>query len=144
MASKLRTPQESARRAAARRDKRLLRFGTDTPSCAACGYHRRTASLQVHEPGGKANQELSMLVCRNCHDELTDAGIDSLGDLRLRVEDRDPLEIIAALLLGLVDFLQLLTDKLKEWARWCQEAGPHLQETAGPRWWEPMRVAVPL
>ena len=142
--AKKRTPAASARRTAARRDKRLLRFGTDTPSCAACGYHRRTASLQVHEPGGEANQELSMFVCRNCHDELTDAGIDSLGDLRLRIEDRDPLEIIAALLLGLVDFLQLLTDKLKEWARWCQEAGPYLQETAGPRWWEPMQVAVPL
>lgn len=132
-----------SRSASARRAKRLQLLGVHQPSCAICGYHRNPVSLEAHHIAGEANQELSVLLCRTCHDDLSDTAIDTLGDLRRRYADRDPLEILAALLQGLVDFFRSLSNSMEAWASWCRAAGPHLRERLGVRWWEAVPVLVP-
>jgi hypothetical protein len=134
---------ERSRSASARRAKRIQLLGVESPTCAICGYHRNPASLEAHHTAGEANQELSILLCRTCHDDLSDTAIDTLGDLRRRYADRDPLEILAALLQGLVDFFRSLSDSMEAWASWCRAAGPYLREQVGVRWWEAIPVPVP-
>jgi len=131
------------RNASARRAKRVQLLGVDHPSCAICGYDRNPASLEAHHIAGEANQELSILLCRTCHDDLSDTAIDTLGDLRRRYADREPLEILAALLQGLADFFRSLSDSMEAWASWCRAAGPYLREQLGVRWWEAVPVSVP-
>ena len=67
------------RNASARRAKRVQLLGVDHPSCAICGYDRNPASLEAHHIAGEANQELSILLCRTCHDNLSDTAIDTMG-----------------------------------------------------------------
>jgi hypothetical protein len=136
-------PGSATRNTQMRRGKRLLRFGVDDPSCAVCGYNK-LPSLQIHEPAGQANQQVSMVLCRNHHDELSDRGIDSLCDLRKRDPARDPLTVLAALFRGLIDFLELLCETLEGWSNWLIAAGAHLTESMGPQWWDNIPVAVPL
>lgn len=143
MDERKRQQAEQSRNASARRAKRLQLLGTPNPACAVCGYYRNPASLEVHHVAGEANQELSVLLCRTCHDDQSDMAIDTLGDLRRRHADRDPLEVLGALLQGLVNFLRSLSYTLEAWAFWCQKAGLHLREELGPRWWEAVPVAVP-
>jgi hypothetical protein len=132
-----------ARSASARRAKRRQLLGVDHPSCAICGYDRNPASLEVQHVAGEANQELSVLLCRTCHDDLSDTEIETLGELRLRRADRDPLEALGALLQGLVNFLRSLGDSLEAWSTWCRTAGPWLRERLGIRWWEAIPVQAP-
>jgi hypothetical protein len=132
-----------ARSASVRRAKRLQLLGTGNPACAICGYHRNPASLEVHHVAGEANQELSVLLCRTCHDDLSDTAIETLGNLRRRRADRDPLEVLGALLQGNVIFFRSLADSLEAWASWCRKTGPYLSQHLGPRWWEAVPVAVP-
>lgn len=134
---------ERARSAAARRAKRVQLLGVDNPSCTICGYHRNPASLEAHHVAGEANQELSVLLCRTCHDDLSDAAIDTLGDLRRRHADRDPLEVLAALLQGLADFSRSFGDSLEAWASWCRAASPHLKERLGTGWWQSIPIPAP-
>jgi hypothetical protein len=134
---------ERSRSASSRRAKRLQLLGVENPSCGICGYHRNPASLEAHHIAGEANQELSILLCRTCHDDLSDTAIDTLGDLRRRYAGRDPLEILAALLQGLADFFRSLSDSMEAWASWCRAAGPYLRQRVGARWWEAVSVRVP-
>jgi hypothetical protein len=134
---------ERARSNAARRAKRIQLLGVENPSCAICGYNRNPASLEAHHIAGEANQELSVLLCRTCHDDLSDTAIDTLGELRLRCADREPLEVLAALMQGLADFLQALVDSLRAWALWCRAASPFLKKSLGVGWWKAIPFPVP-
>src|ERR1700722_15987593 len=89
---------ERSRSASARRAKRIQLLGVDKPNCAICGYNKNPASLEAHHIAGEANQELSVLLIRTYHEDLSGVAIDTLGDLRRRRADRDPLEILATLL----------------------------------------------
>jgi hypothetical protein len=94
---------------------------------------------------GKANQkDLEVLLCRNHHGELTDASEDSLGDLRQRDADRDPLTRLAAMLAGLADFFRLLADHFENWGEWLIAAAKYILEALGPRWWANVDLDVPL
>jgi hypothetical protein len=131
------------RASSTRKAKRLQMLGTGSPSCAVCGFHRNSTSLEVHHIAGEANQELSVILCRTCHDDLSDTAIDTLGDLRRRYANRDPLTVLGALLQGLADFLRPLGDSLEAWATWCLATGPHLSERLGPQWWKALPAAAP-
>jgi hypothetical protein len=73
---------ERARSNAARRAKRTQLLGVENPSCAICGYNQNPASLEAHHIAGEANQELSVLLCRTCHDDLSDTAIVKLPGFR--------------------------------------------------------------
>jgi hypothetical protein len=132
-----------ARSASARRAKRIQLLGVDNPACAICGYHRNPASLECHHIAGEANQELSVLLCRTCHDDLSDTAIDTVGDLRRRYATREPLDVLAALLHGLADFLRALSDSIETWAFWCRAISPLLKERLGANWWQAIPIPVP-
>jgi hypothetical protein len=134
---------ERSRSASTRRSKRVQLLGIEKPSCAICGYNRNPASLEAHHIAGEANQELSVLLCRTCHDDLSDTAVDTLGDLRWRYAHRDSLEVLAALLQGLVDFLRSLSDSLEAWSSWCRAASSHLRQRLGMDWWQTISIAVP-
>lgn len=58
-----------------RKQKRLDQLGTQTPSCVNC-HMDRWECLELHHLGGKTHGEEMVIVCRNCHAELSDSQKD--------------------------------------------------------------------
>jgi hypothetical protein len=102
-----------------RRERRLGRGAC----CVLCGTKDLPAlrkisrtHLQEHHVVGKANDDrLVVVVCLNCHADLSEAQRDSGVQLRSR-DDRTSLERLEAVLRGLADFLFLLAAALVRWA----------------------------
>jgi hypothetical protein len=134
-----------ARAREGRHERKRQLLGVSDPSCAVCGYDQVPSLVEAHHVAAEANQPtLVVAVCRNHHGELSDAAEDSLGDLRLRDADRDPLTRLAGLFGGLADFLRLLADQLDSWADWLLAAAAYLISQLGAGWWNALSVAVPL
>lgn len=134
-----------ARARAARHERKRQHLGIPNPSCAVCGYDRVPSLVEGHHVAAEANQpSLTVALCRNHHGELSDAAEDSLGDLRLRDAQCDPLVRLAALFAGLGDFLRLLADQLELWADWLLAAAAYLGAQLGLNWYEQLPVQVPL
>lgn len=128
-----------------RHEKKRQRLGSPRPSCAVCGYNGVPSVVEGHHVAAEANQPtLTVALCRNHHGELSDAAEDSLGDLRKRDADRDPLTRLAALFAGLVDFLRLLADQLEAWEDWLLAAAAYLATKLEHGWWNDLSAPVPL
>ena len=91
--------------------------------CVLCGEENRAklrragrSLLEAHHPGGVANDALlTVILCRNCHAQLTEAGRDSGVELG-HSDDRHPLERLEAVLRGLADFDELRAGRERAWA----------------------------
>lgn len=94
-----------------RRRRALRRLGSEHPRCVICGetdWH----CLEVHEPAGRAYDDLGVILCRNCHRKLSDP----------TANDRAPdhpsrMEAIGHFLVGLAELFVLLAAKLRAFGR---------------------------
>ena len=101
---------------AVRQAKRARRIGTDA-ACVLCGYCTPESLLRVdrtllerHHVAGRANDaDLTVVVCRNCHGELTeqcrDAGVSMEVPPNARIA-------VVRMLRGLVVFVEALIPSL--------------------------------
>ena len=90
----------------------LERLGTSHPVCVACGEDDPRC-LEAHHIAGRAFDDQTVLVCRNCHRKLSDAQKDHPGKIG---DPPSPLERIAHFLLGIGDMLHLIADSVKQFA----------------------------
>lgn len=95
-----------------RRLRDLERLGTDRPVCVVCGEDDPRC-LEAHHLAGRAFDGQTVPVCRNCHRKLSDDQKDHPGKIG---NPPSALERIAHFLLGLVDFLQLVIDRVRAFA----------------------------
>lgn len=93
-----------------RRQNALERLGTNNPRCHVCGK-TNPHCLERHHIAGRAHANDTVIVCRNCHRELSDKQKDHPA---LKSPTSDPVERIAHFLLGLADLFELLVAKLRE------------------------------
>ena len=113
---------------AVRQAKRSRRVGTDA-ACVLCGYHtpesllpvRRTL-LERHHVAGCANDaDLTVVVCRNCHGELTealrDAGVSMKGPPNPVIATIQLLRGLAVLCDDLVHSCRRHADELEQYDR---------------------------
>lgn len=112
-------------RTAARRRRRIERLGPDC-ACALCGYRNPSALVLVsrtlleahHVFGRKRDWGLTVVLCRNCHAEITEdlmrAGVPM-------VRERDPRRRVAFALLSAAVFF-------KKYANSLEKLGRHLME----------------
>ena len=91
----------------------LERLGTSHPVCVACGEDDPRC-LEAHHIAGRAFDDQTVLVCRNCHRKLSDAQRDHAGKIG---NPPSLLETLAHYLLGLGDILHLVADRLKQFAK---------------------------
>jgi hypothetical protein len=95
-----------------RKQRALERLGTNSPHCLFCGIDDPLV-MELHHVAGRAFDDVSVPVCRNCHRILSDQQKDhpvSVGD---RPND---LERVGHALLGLADMFELLVSWLREHA----------------------------
>lgn len=105
-----------------RQEAQLQKLGSDKPVCCLCGYADPTGLikadktlLEKHHLAGR-HEGPTVLVCRNCHAELTD--VQQSDDKRFNSPDRTPLVTAAAFLEGLANFFKLLAITLTYLANW--------------------------
>jgi hypothetical protein len=93
------------------RERRAFRrLGTDKPACCHCGTSDWRL-LELHHPAGRAYDDITVILCRNCHAVQTDAQ----GDHPPMVNDTPTmLDRIGRLLINLSDFFGQLGIKLRE------------------------------
>lgn len=94
-----------------RRQAAFRRLGTDQPRCVGCSEDDWRC-LELHEPAGRAYDDLAVVICRNCHRKLTDP-----GDNARRPPDPPLLERVGQFLLGLAALFLLLATKLQDAGR---------------------------
>jgi hypothetical protein len=102
--------------------RRQRQLGPDAV-CVICGETNpavllrvRRSLLEQHHLGGEANDpELTVIVCRNHHAVVTEAGRVSGIELG-RGAERSSLERLEAVLRGLADFFEMLGRALRHWA----------------------------
>jgi hypothetical protein len=92
-----------------------LRFeylGTNNPRCVHCGEDDPFC-LELHEPGGRAFSDLSVIECRNCHRKLENGRNDHPKQLEKPPTDT---ERLIHFLHGLADWFALLIVHLRQFA----------------------------
>lgn len=113
------TPIELAKEA--RKQNRLERFGTNDPRCGVCG-EADDRILEAHHVAGRRHDDITVLVCRNCHGKVS----DDQRDYPAFDPDADAfLCAVGGFLLGLAALLRLIVEKLIEF-------GNELIERAAP------------
>lgn len=106
----------------ARRRRALERLGAENPKCVICGESDPLA-LELHHLEGQAYGNTLVIVCRNCHRKLSDRQKDHPEKI---ADPPDTLESNAHLQLGLADFFEFLTKRLrKSAAELLGEADPN-------------------
>lgn len=102
------TDKELAREV--RKQRRLEALGTNDPRCGICG-HNRWQAIEKHHPADHGRDDMTVLVCRNCHRVMS----DDQRDHPAFNPNADPmLDAIGHFLLGLADMLRLIIEKLYE------------------------------
>ncbi|MBY0344660.1 MAG: hypothetical protein K2Q29_12465 [Sphingomonadales bacterium] len=91
-----------------RKQRRLEKLGTNSPICGTCG-EADYRTLEKHHVAGRKYDPDTVIACRNCHRKVSDdqkdhPAIDANADAMLSA--------IGMFLLGLVDLLELVIDKL--------------------------------
>ncbi len=101
-----------------RRQKALERLGTNTPQCVHCGESDYRC-LEAHHIAGRAFDDETVVMCRNCHRKLSDSQKDHpkpLGD------ECCILERMGHYLLGLADLFEMLVARFRELGKTLIEA----------------------
>jgi hypothetical protein len=98
---------ESEKRRRKRVRQAYERLGTSMPACSICGENDPFC-LERHEPGGRRYNEMSVIVCRNCHRKLSNRQRDHHPP---EWTPPDELERISHALLGEADLLSALATK---------------------------------
>jgi len=99
---------------AQRNERKKALAGNPSPRCSMCGEDR-LALLQLDHAGGDANSELTNWLCHNCHALVSDGWYDAHPELLEHARASSSDSRLAALLQGVVIFLEGLIAKLKEW-----------------------------
>lgn len=87
---------------------RLEKLGTDNPVCGTCP-ERDWRCLELHHVADYGRDDLTVIVCRNCHRKLS----DDQKDHPAFNPNADPqLDRIGHFLLGLADLLKLIFERL--------------------------------
>lgn len=95
-----------------RKQRALERLGSNNPRCVVCGCDDPLA-LELHHIAGRAFDEETVPVCRNCHRRLSDYQKDhSIAQAK---QDSD-LTPISRFLDGLADLFEMLVKRLREFA----------------------------
>lgn len=102
-----------------RRQRALQRLGTDDPQCATCG-ESDWRCLELHHIAGRAYDESTAVLCRNCHRKLSDP-----GDNRDAPADPPLLARAGQFLLGMAALLLMLAAKLKTFGNDLLAAAKH-------------------
>lgn len=119
-----------------RKQKALMRLGSDHPCCLICGMDDWRC-LELHHISQKRFGDLTGPICRNCHRKLSDMQRDYPEDLNL--ETPTILEQIGHFLLGLADFLYLLVNSLRSFGKQLIEAASQC-----PQPWGQLNLEVQL
>ncbi len=90
-----------------RKQRSLQRLGTDHPQCIACGEDDWRC-LELHHLAGRAYDEGTVILCRNCHRKQSDP-----SDNADAPTDPPNLERVGRFLLGLAALFLMLAAKLK-------------------------------
>jgi hypothetical protein len=101
-----------------RQAKRRLR--AESPACCHCG-HSDWRALQLHHVLGRAYDDMTVILCANCHATLTDSQNDHPP-----CTAAEPLmfERIGRLLVNLADFFAQLALKLMEFGKFLLNLAP--------------------
>lgn len=86
------------------------RLGSEHPACCVCG-HSDWCALQLHHIASRACDEMTVIVCANCHAALSDVQHDHPPNGQ---DPPSPFDRIGRLLVNLADFLRQLATKLRE------------------------------
>lgn len=86
----------------------LERLGTQHPVCLLCGEDNYRC-LELHHVAGQAYDQITGILCRNCHRKLSDP-----TENRCAPDDPPLMERIGYLLLGLAQFLLALAERLTQ------------------------------
>jgi hypothetical protein len=92
-------------------------LATNHPVCIMCGEDDWRC-LERHHVGGKVNDDLTAIHCRNCHRKLSDPPKGRTPDTTALPHK---VSQISYVLDGLADFFELLIQKLREYARELRE-----------------------
>lgn len=93
-----------------RRERRLRRLATRHPVCSICG-ETDDRCLERHHLAGRAYDDETVILCRNCHRRLSD---DQEDHPMLDDEEEDEFLFgLGRFLRGLADFFRLLADRLE-------------------------------
>lgn len=91
-----------------RKQRRLEALGTNNPRCGTCG-HNRWQAIERHHPADHGRDDMTVLICRNCHRVLSD---DQKDHPTFDPGADSQLDAIGHFLLGLADMLRLIVEKL--------------------------------
>lgn len=109
-----------------RKQRALERLGTTTPRCVSCGEDDWRC-LERHHVAGRAYDDATAILCRNCHRKVSDAGSNG------RAPSSPPLlERAGRFILGLVELLlTLLLPRLREFGQLLIDAAHHCPQPYG-------------
>jgi hypothetical protein len=91
------------------------RLGTDDPCCVLCG-EPEARCLELHHLAGRAYDDLTVILCRNCHRKQSDPATNARTVHAAPLMDR-----AGRLALGLVDFLAALIERLRSYGQQLME-----------------------
>lgn len=93
-----------------RKQNRLEKLGINNPVCSICGENDWRC-LEEHHIAGRAYDDDTATICRNCHRKLSDDQKDHPQKLE---NNPSKMESIGHLLLGLADLFTSIVEKLRE------------------------------
>jgi hypothetical protein len=96
-----------------RRQTRLEHFGTDNPTCPCCGQRDDRCFEMHHIAGRHFDQATKFPVCASCHRKVSDMQKDHPKQIQTPpcLDER-----LAHFMHGLADLLELVIEKLREFA----------------------------
>lgn len=98
-----------------RKQQRLRRLGTQTPSCVTCGESDAAVLEQHHIAGNKHSDDVS-IVCANCHRKLSNKQRDH--DRSTSRKTVGPLGGLGHYLLGLADLFAMIAEAFRKFGAW--------------------------
>lgn len=103
--------------------------------CANCqAALRKKRDTESHHVMGRNTGDLTVSITPNDHGILSDYQYDWPKET-LRNPTGSPLRIIAALLRGWIDMLELVMQHARSWIHFLEELDPFLTERLGSAWW---------
>lgn len=100
-----------------RMQNRLAKLGTNEPRCGICG-ETDWRVMDLHHVADHKRDELTVLLCANCHRKVTD---DQRDHPPLDRDAEPMLDRIGHFMLGLADMLRLIVEKLIQFGNYLIE-----------------------